>query len=99
MVLGSLLVIALWMVTDPDNNIITHLPFGASTIATLTILLKSVLYVTMLHISAISVTDYLKLKDLSIKAMETPEGAGRVFMGVGLIFIAIALVIYAAVRF
>jgi hypothetical protein len=99
MAIGSILVIALWLLTDPDNDIVSHLPFGASTIATLLILLKSVLYVTVLHLSRKALMDYLDLKTVMDKAMQTSEGAGQVFIGVGLVFIAIALTIYAAVRF
>jgi hypothetical protein len=99
MTLGSFLVILLWLLTDPDNNIVQHLPFGASTVATLLILLKSVLYVTVLHLSRKALMDYLDLKTVFDRAMQSSEGAGRVFMGVGLVFVAISIVIYSAVRF
>lgn len=96
MSIGSILVIFLWMITDPDDNIITHLPFGASTIATLVILLKSILYISLLHLSRKALMDYLDLKTVMDKAMQTSEGAGRVFMGVAIVFVAIAITIYAA---
>jgi hypothetical protein len=99
MTIGSFLVILLWLFTDPDNNIISHLPFGASTVATIAILLKSILYVTVLHLSRKALMDYLDLKTVFEKAMQTSEGAGQVFIGVGLVFLAIAVTIYAAVRF
>ena len=96
MTIGSFLVILLWLFTDPDDNIISHLPFGASTIATIIILLKSVLYVTLLHLARKALMDYLDLKTVMDKAMQTSEGAGRVFMGVAIAMVAIAVTIYAA---
>ncbi len=99
MTLGSLLVIILWLLTDPDDNIISHLPFGASTIATLVILLKSILYISVWHLTRKAVLDYLDLKTVMQKAMQSPEGAGRVAMSVAIIYVAIAIVIYAATHF
>lgn len=99
MTIGSFFVILIWMLTDPDNNLVSKLPFGASTIATLIVLLKSVLYVTMLHLSRKALMDYLDLETVFKKAMQTSEGAGRVFMGVAIMCAAIGIVIYAAVRY
>lgn len=93
---GSALVLFIWLLTDPDVGIITHMGFGASTVATLVILLKSVLYVAVLHLSRKALMDYLDLEDVFKKAKETSEGAGRAAMGVGLITIAIAIVMFAA---
>ncbi len=99
MVLGSIVVIALWLLTDPDNGLISQLKYGASTVATLVILLKSILYISMLYLARKAILDYLDLEAVFKKAMETPDGAGNVFVGVGVIFLAIAVVIYASVRF
>lgn len=95
-ILGNLLVIALWLLTDPDTGLITNLPFGASTIATLVILLKSTLYITLLHVSRKALWDYLDLERLYTKAVQTPEGAGYATISVALSLIAIAIVILAA---
>ena len=99
MFIGSLIVIMLWLFTDPDNNIIRNLPFGASTIATIVLLLKTILYVTMLHFSRHALTDYIDLELVFNKAMETADGAGKVFIGISILSLALSILIYASVHF
>lgn len=96
LVIGSVFVIALWIVTDPDAGFITSLPVGAGTLATIVVLLKSVLYVGILHLSRKAVCDYVNLKTVIDKATSTPEGAGYVVMAIGLIMISISITIFAA---
>lgn len=96
--IGSLLVILILMLTDPDNAIVAKLPFGAGTTASLIILLTSFLYVTVLHLSRKALIDYIDLQEFFKKALLTPEGAGKALIGVGLMMIAIAIVILAAVK-
>ncbi|MCK9516974.1 MAG: hypothetical protein M0Q87_13195 [Ottowia sp.] len=93
---GSLLVILIWLLTDPDMGIISNMGFGASTVATLVILLKSVLYVAVLHLSRKALSDYLDMETVFKKAMETSEGAGRATMAVSIMMLAIAVVMFAA---
>lgn len=95
--IGSLLVILLWVLSDPDANIIQSLPVGASTVAMLVILLKAVLYVGVLHLSRKALLDYLDIEQYFKKAFQTPEGAGKALQSVGLICIAISIVILASV--
>jgi hypothetical protein len=94
--LGSLFVVLTWVLTDPDAGIISALPIGASAVATLIILLKSVLYVGMLHISRIALFDYLSLSEYFTKALRSPEGAGVALMAVSIAMLAISIVMYAA---
>jgi len=94
---GSALVIFIWLLTDPDLGLIDSMTFGAGTFATLVILLKSIVYVAVLHLSRKALMDYLDLETAMKKAMQTSEGAGKVVQGVGLMMIAIAIVILAAV--
>lgn len=94
--IGSILVILIWTLSDPDSGLIQHLEFGAGTVATLVILLKSILYVGMLHFSRKALLDYLDLGDAIKKALETADGAGKVVIGVGLIMISISIVILTA---
>lgn len=97
MTLGSLLVIALWILTDPDSNLIQNLPFGASTVAMLVITLKSVIYIALLHLSRRALIDYVDFKVIMNKAMESPQGAGSFAIAVGLVFLSSAILILAAV--
>lgn len=96
--IGSVLIILILVLTDPQNNVITDLPFGSGTLATLIILWTSVLYIALLHAGRRSLIDYVDLELYFRKALLTPEGAGAALIGVGLMMVAIAIVILAAVK-
>lgn len=96
MIYGSLFVLTMWILTDPDLGLIYNLPIGGSTVAMLMILMKAVLYVALLHLSRKALMDYLNLDVLFKKAAETPDGAGKAIIGVSIIYVAIALVIFVA---
>lgn len=96
MTLGSILTILLWLLSDPDAGLITDLPFGASTIATLVILLKSIFYVALLHLSRRALIDYIDLSEYFTKALQTSEGAGRALIAVSIIMVSISVVMFAA---
>lgn len=96
MVFGGILVLFIWFLTDPDLGLITSLKVGGSTIATIVILLKSVLYVGILHLSRKALLDYLDLKKIFDKAMESAEGAGHASIAVALVMVAVAIVMFAA---
>lgn len=97
MYFGGVFVILIYILTDPDTGVIQNLPFGASTLVLLSTLLKSIWYVTLLHASRRALLDYLDLASLFKKAEESPEGAGYGVIGVGLIMVALAICITAAV--
>ena len=94
--LGTLFVAILLTITDPDLGIITELPFGATFIANLAILTKSIIYVAMLHVSRKALFDYLDLEDYFKEAIKTPEGSSGALNATGLYAFAIAIVIFAA---
>ncbi len=96
--IGSVLVVLVLLLSDPDNGMVANLPFGAGTLSTLIILVTSILYVGVLHLSRKALTDYIDLLKVYQKAMNTPEGAGLIFVGMGLIMISISIVILAAVK-
>lgn len=93
---GSLFVIFIWFLSDPDVGIIQNLPLGASTVATVLILLKSFLYVTVLHMSRKALIDYIDLEEYFKKAKQSAEGAGLAIVGVGLITIGLSIAMFAA---
>lgn len=95
--IGSVLVILLMILSDPDLNIISGLPVGAGALATIIILVKSVLYVALLHISRKALLDYVDFEVVFKRAMGSSEGAGSFAIAIGLIMISVALVIWAAV--
>lgn len=96
MVIGSLLTLAVLLLSDPDSGFITDLPFGAGTLTILIVLVSSILYVALLHLSRRALMDYLDLSKYFAKALQTSEGSGLAIIGVGLIMISVAIVILAA---
>lgn len=97
MVFGSLLVLAIWLLSDPDLGLIENLGFGSGLIATIIILTKAVLYVTLFHMTRKALFDYLDFEEIANKAMQTSEGAGKLAMAIGMFGIAISILILAAV--
>lgn len=98
MILGCIFVTLLLLVSDPDAAIIQNMPVGASTVATFILLFKTVLYAAILHVTRKGLFDYIDLQEVFKNAMRSSEGAGRVFQGMGLFSVAIAILIFAAVR-
>ena len=75
---GSLLVISLLFLTDPDN--------GSLTLAYLQQLSTPVIAVWFAFLARKALFDYLDVEDVFKKAMETATGAGYVFLGICLVF-------------
>lgn len=94
-ILGSFFVILLWLVTDPDLGLITSLEFGAGTIATLVVLAKSLLYVTLLHYSRRALFDYIDLSEYFENAKKDGD-SGEALIALAIFTLAIAVVIYAS---
>jgi hypothetical protein len=96
--LGSVAVILLLLVSDPDSKIVQHLPFGSGTVSILVNLVISILYIGILHLGRKALMDYIDLEDFFKQALKTPEGSGQAIIGVGLFSVAIAIVVFAATR-
>lgn len=96
--IGSLLVFALLLIGDPAQGIVQGLPFGAATVGLILNLVISVFFVVFLHFSRKALVDYIDLEEFFKKAIETPEGAGAAIIGVGLIMISLAIVVFAATK-
>ena len=82
--------------TDPDVGLFGKLPIGTNLTNTLLILIPVFLYYAVLHIGRKILHDYVNLGDVYKKAMEHPIGAGLVFVAIGIITLALAVVILAA---
>ena len=93
-VFGMLLTVATLLTSD---NII-KLPFGAGVTTDMLYTLRTIVYIALLHMSRRALVDYIDLDEVFKKAIETPEGAGKVFIGVGLMMISVAICIFAAVK-
>lgn len=96
--IGSLLVVLILLLSDPDNGIVQKLPFGSGTVSLLIVLFTSILYIAFLHMGRKALADYIDLEEYFKKALMTPEGAGLSLIAVGLMMIAISLVILASTR-
>ncbi len=96
--LGSVLVIAVLLMSDPSNGFIHNLPFGSGTLSTLIILVSSILYIGLLHFARKGLLDYLDLEVYFKKALQTPEGSGSALIAVSLMMVAISIVIFAATK-
>lgn len=96
--ISSLIVLTLYIMTDPFFGLIQQLPVGAGTIATLLILLKGLLYASLLHFTRKFIFDYdeADFQSLAGKAKETSYGAGFALIGFSIMMVAFAIVIYAA---
>lgn len=96
--ISSLIVLALYVLTDPYFGYIQQLPVGAGTVATLLILLKGLMYASLLHFTRKFIFDYdeADFQSLARKAKESPQGAGFALIGFSIMMVAFAIVIYAA---
>jgi len=95
MFLFSLLVILASLATEGN---VAKLPFGAGVFADLLYTLRVIIYTGIMHTARRGLLDYIDLEDVFHKAMQSAEGAGKVFIGVGLFMVSIAICVFAAVK-
>lgn len=95
---GTILTIIVLFLSDPDGGLVQNLPFGSGTVSLMINLLLSVLYIGMLHVGIKGLSDYVDLESVYKRAMLTQEGPGLIFIGMGLLSIAIAVAILAATK-
>lgn len=96
LVLGSFLTLALLFLSDPDSALVTSLPFGASTLTVLIVLVSSILYIGLLHIARKALFDYIDLQDFFKEAVKSPHGAGLALIAVSIAMVSISIVVLAA---
>lgn len=96
--LGGFLTVLVLFLSDPDVGFVQNLPFGSGAFSVLITLVISVLYIGLLHLARRALADYIDLEVYFKKALSTPEGAGKAIIGIGLMMISIAIVIYAATK-
>lgn len=98
MVIGVTTALLLSILMDPDLGVITQMTFGTALVAQLTIMSKAFLFIALLHFSRKALADYIDLEDLFKRALGSPGGAGSAIIGVGLVMVSLAIVIYTAVH-
>ena len=94
-VIGSLVILGLWFITDPDSGLLMGLPFGASTIVALLAVAKGVLGASLLFVTRKMHFDYstADLEELGKVAKRTSEGAGLYSISIAINMIAYAIAI------
>ncbi len=97
-VVGTSIMIMLWLITDPDMNIVTNMPAGAKILDIFTVLSKGVIYMLAVHMGRKYILDYINFAALINKAAETSEGAGKAAIAVSIYTLAMAIAVYAAVN-
>lgn len=95
--IGSILVMLLAIVSDPDTGFIQNLSIGVSLLTTIVILSKMILYVAMMHLSRKALVDYIDLEDYFKKALETSQGASGALIAVAILMLAISVIMAAVV--
>ena len=96
--IGSLLVLILLLLSDPQAGVIAQLPFGAATVGLILNLVISIFFVGFLHFSRKALIDYVDLSEFFKKAAESSTGAGLALVFVGLMMNSIAIVVFAATK-
>lgn len=96
-IIGTLIMVSLWILTDPDAGIMHKLPFGAKIFDIFAVMSKGIIYILMLHYSRTFIFEYLSLRRVIAKAVETPEGAGMVAISAAIFTLAFAIAVHAAV--
>lgn len=95
----TLLVLLSLFILDPDSGFLTDLKWGASTIASVLIIMKSVLGTALLHVTRKAFFDYIDMGDIYDKVMadkESSTGASLFAVAVGLFAVAFAIIITKA---
>lgn len=97
-IFGSALVVALWVLTDPDLGAIQNLPFGAGAVAMLVFMSKGVLASTLLFATRRAMMDYkvADFEELGKTAQHEPRAAGLYAIAVAIHTMAFAIVIVGA---
>ena len=95
LIYGTLLVIFVLFLSDPDLGIIQNLGVGAGTITILISVLVAILCIVLLHLARKSIFDYQSadFDTLLERASRSPEGAGMSAIAVSIMTLAFAVVL------
>lgn len=98
-VYGSIAVIVLWVLSDPNKAMLASLDLSPNTTNMILYALRSVLFSSILLVTGKAMMDYeeAKFDKLGQKALETSQGAALFAIAVSIKYIAFAIVIAAGV--
>lgn len=92
---GSILAFILLLLIDPDAGLIRDLVIGARPITEIATALRVIWYVALLHFGRKALLDYIDFETVAKEATGSPVGAGLLTVGIGLVYIAIAILIHS----
>lgn len=97
-IVGSILVLLLWLVSDPDLNLIENLPFGSGTVVMLLYTVRGILLASMVYVTRKAMFDYPEadFQSLGSIAKREPVGAALYAIAISISTLAFAIVIAAA---
>ena len=98
MIYFGIVVLLLMVFSDPDNGFIQQLPFGASTVATLVLMGRVVLYAALFHVTRRGLFDYVNFRVLLEESLKGNVAAAIGALAICVAMIPIAMLIVAAVR-
>jgi hypothetical protein len=95
LVVSFCMFILYFMLTDPDANLVSNLPFGVQIVLLLSILILSALCITFMETFTDIYTDEIAAdeKDLAKMASNTSEGSGLVLQAKSIRLLAYAIII------
>lgn len=96
--IGSVLVLTLLLLSDPQAGVIEQLPFGAATLGLILNIVVSLFFIGLLHLARKALVDYIDLEVFFTKAIESATGAGLALVAVSMMMVSISIVIYAATK-
>lgn len=95
--IGVFVAFGLWLSTDPDLGLFQNLPFGASLVSLITILVSAIPWLIVLHLARKAIFDYeiADFRKLLEAAVDSPTGAGLAALALAMGFVAISIVVAA----
>jgi hypothetical protein len=98
MMISTVLTFIIYLICDPDSDILPKLPFGASTIATFLPILKASIIFMVLHWSRKVLFDYVDFKELYNKAKQSSAGSGLFSVAFAIVIYSLSYILAAVVK-
>lgn len=93
----TLLALALLFISDPDNQIIQNMPFGAGFTATIILQMKAAISITLLHYTRKAMFDYIDLEDIYNLVFEQKDAVGAALFAVAVAIFVLSFAVLIAV--
>jgi hypothetical protein len=84
-------IVGLMLITDPDVGIIQNMSIGSGVLATVTLIVRCMLVICMIHWGRKIALPYFDFSDTLAVARKTPEGAGLALIAVSVMCLAFSV--------